>query len=530
MADDTARFETAQAFFCAIADWVGVKKMPDPMVPLPTPFRVKEKIHNEVVETVYNDVYTYEAFKQYYACVLSPGVWTLEKIFTDKVNANATFKEVETLLDDRDWYLSSLRIAVELLNKLHTISKNFKPEIAAGAQWGKILYWRAAPGGVMDTIDKLYRAANKSAKTFNARATPKTRKVEFNDTNKWSPADIYWATKASKTLFEATLTTVKKNKEYSFDKLNNLICKQIEAGQLLPLSLKKNAKGAIKIVPVNFVRANERTAVENLVAGDLKPGWTTGWTTYTGPTITGCKGSIGQARGGERELVLSPGTAGERRDVILYINDDKGATGQFIKFRHDPSGSGAFKVQIFEKQGQPSAGALGQTGLGIQMEEAGGHDGEGNNWARDYNTANQDFLNAVRSSGKYSRVTYPNGFGELVSMTDMAKCKALRKSDEKQRVKDYIEQVDEWLPKHGSKKKLTAKEAKKLLPKNEIAARYAVHLANLSGQLVANVSCCALVKWLDEGRKTGRTDTFIRNFYLFATSRTESSARFVIGK
>ena len=78
--------------------------------------------------------------------------------------------------------------------------------------------------------------------------------------------------------------------------------------------------------------------------------------------------------------------------------------------------------------------------------------------------------------------------------------------------------------------KLSASAAAKKLPKNEIAARYAVHLANLSGQLVANVSCAALVKWLSEGRKTGRTDMFVRNCYLFATSRTESSARFVIGK
>ena len=34
MADATAKAETAQAFFCAIADYVGVKKMPDPLVKL----------------------------------------------------------------------------------------------------------------------------------------------------------------------------------------------------------------------------------------------------------------------------------------------------------------------------------------------------------------------------------------------------------------------------------------------------------------------------------------------------------------
>ena len=514
MADATAKAETAQAFFCAIADYVGVKKMPDPLVKLKKKYVYKG--------TEYDDVADYGAFKQYYACVLRPNGWTLKQVFANMVRANATFKEVETLLNDRDWYLSSVRIAVELINQLGKISKKLAGKGIGLKDAQDILYWRAAQGGVMDTIDKLYRTANKSAKTYNQKVKGgKTRLTEFNDTNKWSPADIYWATEKSKGVFETALTTVKENKTYSFSELNKLICSEIEKGELLPLSLKKNAKETIKIVPVNFIRRDETKAVENLVAGDLKPGWgTNAWKTYKGKKITGSKGAIGQARGGERELVLDKVGEGQRRDVILFINKRTGKTGagtptgQYIKFRHDPSGSGAWKCQIFEKTG-PAAGALGQTGVGIQMDLAGG-DGKGTTWLNGYNKANQDFLTAVRST----RAIYPDGRGGKMSMKAMGDCKALRKSDEKKKVQEFMD----------ADPKLTAAAAAKMLPKNEIAARYAVHLANLSGQHVANVSCKALVKWLNEGKDTGRTDKFIRNCYLFATSRTESSARFVIGK
>jgi hypothetical protein len=515
MADATARAETAQAFFCAIADYVGVANMPDPL---------KKVKKYKCKGTEYDDVADYKAFKQYYACVLSPRGWKIEQIFTKMVRANASLKEVETLLDDRDWYLSSIRIAVALLNQLGKISTKLAGKGIGSKDAQDIIYWRAAPGGVMKTIDDLYKAANKAAKLWNQNnPNAKTKKTDFNDTNKWSPADIYWATEKSKKVFETALTTVKENKTYSFGELNELICEEIQKGELLPLSLKKNAKETIKIVPVNFVRANETKAVENLVAGDLKPGWgTNAWTEYKGKKITGCIGKPDKKdmRGGERELVLGKLGEGQRRDVILYINKRTGktgagtATGQYIKFRHDPSGSGAWKCQIFEKTG-PAAGALGQTGVGIQMNLAGG-DNKGTTWANGYNSANKVFLNAVRSTA----VIYPDGRGGKMSMKAMGDCKALRKADEKKAVEDYMD----------ADPKLSASAAAKKLPKNEIAARYAVHLANLSGQLVANVSCAALVKWLSEGRKTGRTDMFVRNCYLFATSRTESSARFVIGK
>ena len=296
MADATARFETAQAFFCAIADYVGLANMPDTSKgDWQTVKKYKCKGPDGSV-TVYDDIADYGAFKQYYACVLRPNGWTIKQVFTNMVRANASFAEVESLLNDPSWYLSSIRIAVALLKKLRTISSKLAGKGIGLKDAQEILYWRAAPGGVMGTIDDLYKAANKAAKLWNSKtANAKTPKTDFNDTNKWSPADIYWATEKSKGVFETALTTVKENKTYSFTELNKLICSEIEKGELLPLSLKKNAKETIKIVPVNFVRASEATAVENLVAGDLKPGWgTNAWKDYKGKKITGCIGKPGK--------------------------------------------------------------------------------------------------------------------------------------------------------------------------------------------------------------------------------------------
>jgi hypothetical protein len=111
-----------------------------------------------------------------------------------------------------------------------------------------------------------------------------------------------------------------------------------------------------------------------------------------------------------------------------------------------------------------------------------------------------------------------------MTMKAMSECKAMRKAQEQEAVKAYIK----------ADTKLSAAAAAAKLPKNEIAARYAVHAGNLSGRLVANVSCKALVEWLVDGmpggNKPGRTDKFVQYCYLFATSRSESSARFVIGK
>ena len=39
MADDTAKFETAQALFCAIVDYVGLANIPDPLTKKPGPKR-----------------------------------------------------------------------------------------------------------------------------------------------------------------------------------------------------------------------------------------------------------------------------------------------------------------------------------------------------------------------------------------------------------------------------------------------------------------------------------------------------------
>jgi len=62
----------------------------------------------------------------------------------------------------------------------------------------------------------------------------------FGDINKWSPADMYFATKDAKRELDNMLVTYKpKTVNLRWEVLNNMISEQIDKGQLLPLSLKK---------------------------------------------------------------------------------------------------------------------------------------------------------------------------------------------------------------------------------------------------------------------------------------------------
>ena len=74
---------------------------------------------------------------------------------------------------------------------------------------------------------------------------------KFGDPNKWSPADIYYASNKVKDSLAKHLSEAQKDKTYSFDQLNLFISKQIDSGDLLPLSLKK-ATTSVIIKKVNF--------------------------------------------------------------------------------------------------------------------------------------------------------------------------------------------------------------------------------------------------------------------------------------
>ena len=232
MADKTAIFESAQALFCAIADFVGTGKM-----------------HQELNLKKYP---TYKDFKS-----LKKNQVLIDKAFKHTRLIGVSRKQIETLLEDKTWYDSSVLIAVKLLDDIKKINSKFGK--LQGAGWQDFFYVRGATGGktTMNNIDKLFSYANKNDK-------------KFGDINKWSPADIYFVSDAAKEEVTKQADEADENKTYTFLQLNNLCNDLIASGELLPLSLKKVENREPHIVKYNFNRSQEEKNLAEMVYIETK--------------------------------------------------------------------------------------------------------------------------------------------------------------------------------------------------------------------------------------------------------------------
>jgi len=508
MADATARAETAQALFCAIIDYVGLANIPDPLS------SNGKNCTYLVGKTKYQGIGTYKCFLKWYS-VKFRGKLTIAQIFKKAVRADATFKEVEELLckDKNEWYLSSIRIAIKLLTDIKSIAKlsGWKDKNVDATGWQGVIY-RRGDKEVMGTITELWSIANKGQQVFNA-AGPKTKGMVFGDINKWNPADIYWSTPRGKRDLKIELINAKKlDGVYKFDDLNTATCKIIESGDLLPLSLKKNARGEIKIVLVNFDRKLEKNSVSTYSAGNLDPDT---FADYVPQKLIKVDGKVP----GKRKLVKTG--KGGRRDFSLHILVNKQKKqGMRLKCRHDSAGSGPSKwlVQIFEAGKGESAGSLvGRKGMVIQMNLAGDKTADAT-WGKTFADAEKNFKAMVSKktgsppAGKSEKGLISEGWidsGEGTSDGSAA----------------YISMKDMYLK---GKKHKTPQD-------NEWRDRYVLYAGNASGIHFANGPIAAFHKWLSEGmgpgaKYPGRTNRFIRNVYLYATSRSNTSGQFVIAK
>ena len=224
MADKTALLESAQALFCSIADYIGVKRtnlLFDPKkYPDYTDFR--SQINEATLQAAHKNIET-------------PGVF---------LNELELFLKKDTKL-----YISSLQIAKKLINDITKIDPDFKIS-AQGFQ--QIFYYRGDKE-IMGTIEKLFKIANKSGyKSQN----------KFGNLNKWNPADIYLATKKAKKALKEELKGAKE-KVYGFQNLNIITSDLIDSGDLFPLSLKKTTKEATLQI-VNFDRKAEIKLIKTI--------------------------------------------------------------------------------------------------------------------------------------------------------------------------------------------------------------------------------------------------------------------------
>jgi len=364
MASPADIYETAQALFCALAEYHGAANI--------------DKVFSDKVYPTYLD------FKSFWNKKYTNA--TIEKTFAKKLLAGkASLSEVEDLLygvkeksksKKTEWYRSSLHIAAKLIKDITSISKNFN--YLKTGNWSDVFY---AQGDreVMDNMAKLYKKANDNQKLLvqnkNKHKDPEADIIRiprpFENINKWSTADIYFASDAAK----KQINEMVAEKKLDYTKLNGFVSKLIASGDMLPLSLKKQPQ-EVTIKKVNFNRPQEQKDIDKLAYGGISD-----WKKWDG------KSDINNYT----------------RTLIVYMSMDKKIQ---LQMRHDPSSEG-FKGVIQMQgagafEGSLSAGPIADILCVIDQTF-------GNKWYKEYQDANRkfkDYKSTIEDLNKRDRKQY----------------------------------------------------------------------------------------------------------------------------
>lgn len=291
MATPTDVQESAQALFCALANRVGTAGL--------SKFFDKEKFPTYLdFKTNWN-----KTFKNL----------SVEAAFKAHVKSGkASLSEIEDLLHGvkekgkkkNEWYYSSLEIAKKLIQEIAKISAKFS-YVKAG-NWQDV-FWRHGDKEVMENMSKLFKKANDYQKELvkNNKDGAKIPRP-FDNINKWTTADIYFASETAKREIEEAV----KLKKLDYTKLNALVSKQITEGILLPLSLKKQPN-EVTIKKVNFNRPKEQAEIDKLQFGGVSE-----WKPFD-----------------KKKMDINNYT----RTLMVYLSKDKSME---LQMRHDPSSEG----------------------------------------------------------------------------------------------------------------------------------------------------------------------------------------------
>lgn len=221
MADKTSVQEASQALFCALADYLGERE---------TSKAFDKRLYK-----------TYDEFIMNYKPPRSKNIRDLiQESYSKKVESpGVKLSDIEKLLSDKKWFYSSMNIAKKMIEEVDSVNNKFNR--IKRVDWSDIFYVRG-DADVMGSIQTLFSRANTILKQI---AGPS---VAFGNINKWSPADIYFASLKAKTILKKT---VQDSKNITFNELNSLIEDLINSGDLLPLSLKMQPQN-VTIEKVNF--------------------------------------------------------------------------------------------------------------------------------------------------------------------------------------------------------------------------------------------------------------------------------------
>lgn len=446
MADATAKFESAQAFFCAIADYVGsnnidrtlnLKKYPEYR-----DFKNASKKHQDIVKK------------------------SLKRIDTPGVSS----KEIEKFLnDDVTWYQSSVLIAVKLIKDLYReVDTDFRNIMQKGFQ---DLYYFRGDADIMGNIDSIFKIANNNTKYFQMM-----NESRWGNINKWSPADIYYANNiAKKAIKEELVWATKHPGSYNIGNLNILMNELLAQGFLLPLSLKKQTKNVV-LELVNFSPSTKEKLVKEIHYQDH----------WNNEKKTGKWYKPPKRRSG-----LPIGKT-DSRDILIGVANSKGVQKGYIQMRHDPSGS-SWKVDFKYKGAEARGGSVVSHVIFSDLLKMVSPS-TASAFLSEYVKGEAKFKQQMRGPASKDKV-FNNNFGYFGMKGLEAKKPVLKKI--------------KWLSSKSS--------------------AFDYQRGELSAVTIINKVMPILVKWLKSATQKEKTQ-FVRIIYLYVTSRSNLSGRFVIAK
>ena len=338
----TSHAEGAQAIFCYIADILGATETTKQFRPYLLQQKARVTYDMQVEPgNLLGPTYDVEFFFKQYKQIIDKG-FKEKRIKVRGAKGKTLTKQsiIKYVKSNKQWFISSLRIAEYILSNTSKINNQFAK--IENIDWQDLYYVRGDKA-VMDTMAKLFKLANQ---TF-AKADASNRKA-FGDVNKWSPADMYFASQLSKTFFKKLLKDYTKSGGLDFSVLNDHIADKIDSADLLPLSLKL-VSDTVKLEKINFDRVAEDKLLSKTKAANKPADYKLGQGAYTiNPFIWttdwfDMKNGKRKSKGG--------------RDI--YIPIISGGLKGRLQFRHLPTSGGKPTAGLVASLSYDSSSALG---------------------------------------------------------------------------------------------------------------------------------------------------------------------------
>jgi hypothetical protein len=355
---------------------------------------------------------------------------------------------------------------------------------------------------------------------------------------------MYFATKTAKTALE----NLKSDPGLDFETLNDTISKQIDAGQLLPLSLKK-VKDNVHLVKVNFDTTAKQGILDSVIyEGTTQPGFNKMAAKEEGRVlIYGITPNFGwkMPRNGEGPVYTrSEKVDGKNiayRDIYLnftvterYVGEKRASPHNVsFQFRHTPATGGkpiaGLKVLLhYENLNAISAGqVVGIDGLCNLIRV---HDQafatklkkSYNDSIRDFKTVANAYINAP-TPGKYFKggAMHKHGMGQSLYLGQYPDFMTDYLAQYRQQVNPSAREVS-WGTFNSTKDIILTKAQQKTIFNEDMGA--------ISGRTVMNRFRTTLDNYFKGPDTGGIKRNIIMEIYKYTSSRSPESAKFVIAK